>query len=246
MFEKYLEDLGLTEKEAKVYLSLLQVDNDSVLDLAEKTKINRTTIYPVLESLSKKGLISEVKVDKKVRFQAEPPERLETYVERQKIVLEEHAKRLKDVIPQLKSVRRESGERPMIKYFAGRDGVISGLEDFFKSQDEGDISYSIYSRDLLEQVFTQKEREKFKSIRLSKKIYSKAIYNYSKAEILSDNMADRVRFDEKKYPILCDIGIYKDEVRINTLGNSIGAIHIKSQDIATTFKSIMNFIIDNK
>ena len=137
MFEKYLEDLGLSEKEAKVYLSLLQVDNDSVLDLAEKTKINRTTIYPVLESLSKKGLISEVKVDKKVRFQAEPPERLETYVERQKIVLEEHAKRLKDVIPQLKSVQRETGERPVVKIYEGKEGIISSLEDFFETSDSG-------------------------------------------------------------------------------------------------------------
>ena len=73
MLEKYLQEIGLSDKEASVYVALLQVDNDSVLDLAKRTKINRTTIYPVLESLAKKGLISEIKIDKKVRFQAEPP-----------------------------------------------------------------------------------------------------------------------------------------------------------------------------
>lgn len=85
MFEKFLEELGLSDKESKVYLALLEVETDSVIDLAKKTDINRTTIYPVLESLSKKGLISEVKVDKKIRYAAESPERLETYVERRKI-----------------------------------------------------------------------------------------------------------------------------------------------------------------
>jgi len=77
MLEKYLQEIGLGDKEAAVYAALLQVDDDSVLDLSKKTKINRTTIYPVLESLAKKGLISEVKVNAKVRYQAEPPERRE-------------------------------------------------------------------------------------------------------------------------------------------------------------------------
>ncbi len=147
MLEKYLQEIGLSDKESLVYAALLHVDNDSVLDLSKKTKINRTTIYPVLDSLAKKGLISEVKIDKKVRYHAEPPERLETYVERQKIVLDEQSKRLKDIIPQLKSVQREAGERPVVKYFEGREGIISSLEEFFRSEDVGGVTHLVYPRD---------------------------------------------------------------------------------------------------
>ena len=245
MFEKYLEDLGLSEKEAKVYLSLLQVDNDSVLDLAEKTKINRTTIYPVLESLSKKGLISEVKVDKKVRFQAEPPERLETYVERQKIVLEEHAKRLKDVIPQLKSVQRETGERPVVKIYEGKEGIISSLEDFFETSDSGGEAYFMYSRDLIDDLVPEDQRKKYKNIRVSKKIKSKTIYTYSKGEMVKDDTADRIKVDGVKYPLLCDIVVYEDRVKITTLLKSKTAITIKSYDFAETMKSIFKLIRDS-
>lgn len=60
MLEKYLQEIGLSEKEAQIYLALLQVDNDSIQGLSNRTKINRTTLYPVLESLSKKGLVSEI------------------------------------------------------------------------------------------------------------------------------------------------------------------------------------------
>ena len=246
MFEKYLEDLGLSEKEAKVYLSLLQVDNDSVLDLAEKTKINRTTIYPVLESLSKKGLISEVKVDKKVRFQAEPPERLETYVERQKIVLEEHAKRLKDVIPQLKSVQREIGEKPMVKFFDGREGIISSMEEFFGGQTSGGTQYIIYSRDLLEEVFTEQERNKFKKIRLGKKINAKVLYTNRVGDLPTQTDSAALRIDSNKYPITCDIGIYNDQVRISILGKTLSSILITSPDLAQTIKSIIDFVLDSK
>lgn len=244
MFEKYLEDLGLSEKEAKVYLSLLEVDNDSVLDLAEKTKINRTTIYPVLESLAKKGLISEVKVDKKVRFQAEPPERLETYVERQKIVLEEHAKRLKDVIPQLKSVQRETGERPTVKYFEGREGIISSLEEFFRGKDEGGVSYMVYPKDILDDLFTDKEREKYRASRLNKVIKSKVLYTSEKGERPSDSTGDRIKIDAKKYPITCDINIYNNKVRINTLGKGLSCIYIESQDLADTLRSLIDLSFD--
>lgn len=54
MLEKYLEEIGLSDKEAAVYLALLQVENSAITDLAKKTKINRTTVYPVLQSLEKR------------------------------------------------------------------------------------------------------------------------------------------------------------------------------------------------
>lgn len=244
MFEKYLQEIGLSDNEAKVYLALLHVDNDSVLDLAKKTKINRTTIYPALDSLSKKGLISEVKIDKKVRFQAEPPERLETYIENQKVVLDERSKRLHDIIPQLKSVQRESGERPIVKYFEGREGIISSLEEFYRTPDEGGVAHLVYPKDLLEALFTDKEKEKYRLLRIKKKIKSKAIYTSAKGERLSDETGDRIKIDGEKYPVSCDIIIYKDRVRVNTLGKSLSGISVVSQDFADTLRSLLNLIFD--
>lgn len=247
MFEKYLQEIGLSDKEAGVYLALLAVDNDSVVDLAKKTKINRTTIYPVLESLAKKGLISEVKVDKKVRFQAEPPERLTTFVERQKILFEEKSERLKDIIPQLKSVQRDSGELPVIKVYEGREGIISSLEDYFNFAKDKDISYVLYSKDLVEQTLTSKEKEKFFKLRRNvKHIKSKAIYTFEGGELPDDEMSDRLKIDHKKYPISCDIGVIGDRVKITTLKNKFSTILIKNKDIADTFKSLINYIIDKK
>lgn len=246
MLEKYLQDIGLNEKESILYLALLAVDNSSVLDLSKKTGLNRSTTYVVLESLSKKGLVSETTVGKKTHYQAEPPERLETYVEQRKILLEEQAKKLKDIIPQIKSVQREGGEKPIVKYFEGKEGIISALEGHFKSTDEGGESYSIYSKDLLNQIFRQSEKDKFKTIRKGKKIYSKAIYNYEQGNLDDEPDTSRLRFDSKKYPITCDIGIYKDEVRISTLSKTISAIVIKNSDLAETLKSLINYILDHK
>lgn len=77
-----------------------------------------------------------MQVGKTIHYQAAPPERLETYIERQKVVLDEHASRLKDIIPQIKSIQREGGERPIVKYFEGREGAISAYEEFYQLHEE--------------------------------------------------------------------------------------------------------------
>lgn len=244
MFEKFLEELGLSDKEAKVYLALLEVENDSVIDLSNKTGINRTTIYPVLESLSKKGLISEVKLDKKVRYSAESPERLETYVERRKIQLEEQERRLKDMIPQLKSVQRDQGEKPIIKYYDGKEGVMSAIKDYFGPSPKGGDAYFIYDLDLISEIFTDKERASAQKNRKQSKINAFSFYSSNKTTLSSDENSFRVQVDGSKYPIYCDIGVYDDYLRIHTLNEKLSAIYIKNKDIAETFKSLFKIAFD--
>jgi sugar-specific transcriptional regulator TrmB len=245
MLEKYLQDIGLSDKESITYLALLQVDNASVLDLSKKTKLNRSTTYVILESLAKKGLVSETTVGKKTHYQAESPERIRTYVERRKIEFQEMEKRLDDVIPQIKSIARDSGERPVVKYFEGKEGIISSAEETFLEKDHGNEPvYLIYPKDLLNDIFSENEREKFRKTRLDKKVKSKVIYTYEKGDVPSDEMGERIKIDSAKYPISCDITIYKDNVRISVLGKSLSSIFIRSKDVAETLRSIFNLAFD--
>ena len=245
MLEKYLQDIGLSEKEAILYISLLSVENSAVLDLSKKTKLNRSTTYVILESLAKKGLVTETTVGKKTHYQAEPPERLETYVEQRKIILDEQAKKLKDVIPQIKTVRREIGEKPIVQYFEGKDGVISMNAALYDNGDAGDIAYLIYSKDLLDEVFPPQERAKFKKIRLDKKVKTNVLYSSTNVVYPTDDTGERIRVDEKKYPFSCDISIHKDRVRIGILGKRVSGIFIRSQDLADTLRSLFKIAFES-
>lgn len=246
MFEQYLEEIGLSEKEAKIYLALLQVDSSSIQDLAEKTGINRTTVYPVLESLEKKGLVSETHVGKKVFYVAAPPERLETYVERQRVLFEEKAKRLEDIIPQIKSIQREQGERPVVKYFEGRDGTISAFEEFYMFQpEEEEPGYFIFNKDLIRKIYTKEEQEKMLKIRVGKNLLPISVYNNKAGDYdFKTRGIKRTRIDEEKYPITCDISIARDRIVITTLGENekISGFLIVSKDIAETLKSLVRQI----
>lgn len=248
MFEKYLQEIGLSEKEAQIYLALLQVDNESIQDLAKRTGINRTTVYPVLETLEKKGLVSEIQLGKKINYEAAPPERLETFVERQKVVLQERAERLKDIIPQIKSVQREQGERPVVKYFEGRDGAISAYEEFYSSfKTEEKQGYFVFNVDLLKTVFTEKEMEAFRNIRKGKNVHPVSVYNANMHERpFAPGSGERIKIDHEKYPILADMSIIDDQIILTTLGEKVSAILIKSKDFAETFRSLIKKIHDSK
>ncbi len=245
MLEKYLQDIGLSEKEAAVYIMLIQVDDASVIDIAKKTNINRTTIYIVLESLEKKGLVTETTVGKKTHYQAEPPERLETYVQRQKVTLDEYSKRLVDVIPQIKSIQRETGVKPIVKLYEGKEGIISLNEELYESDDEGGTAYLMYSRDLLDSVFSKEDRAKYKKVRIQKNVKTKVLYNSSGNDVPTDETGERIKIDGQKYPVTCDISVYKDRVRIGILGKKLSGIFIKSQDFADTLRSLFNFAFDS-
>jgi len=247
MFEKFLEELGLSEKEAKVYLALLQVDSAHVNDIAKKTGVNRTTVYPVLESLETKGLVSELQDGKGGGYHAEPPERLETFVERQKVLLNEKSERLKDMVPQLKTIQRETGQKPTVKLFQGRDGAIAAYTEFFGfPESEKKEVYTVFNEDLLFNVFTQEEIDHFRNLRKNKKIEASVLYSRTEGERDFDKNKSSFRLESEKYPILCDISIIDDNVVISTLGREVNSLLIKSNDIAQTFTSLIKYILDNK
>lgn len=245
MLEKYLEEIGLSDKEAAVYLALLEVENAAISEIAKKTKVNRTTVYPVLQSLEKKGLASEVPIGKKIHYQAAPPERLESYVERQKVILEEHSSRLKDIIPQLKSVSREMGERPLIKFFEGREGAISAYEEFYQMHDRhSKDGFFIFNRDLLDKHFTEKEKSSFLKIRTGKGVDPTSVYNRKDGDYPFKTEGKRVRIDSEKYPILCDITIIEDRVIISTFGENSVSLLLKSKEVAITLASLVRSLND--
>jgi len=248
MIKKFLQDIGLNEKEVIIYLELLRVDKSSVLDLAKKTGILRTSIYSIIDSLKEKGLVIETEVGKKINFQAEPPERIAAFIESQRLKVEEQSQLANEFIPQLKSLSRETGEKPIVKVYEGREGIVKANEESFGygKPNQGETAYFIYPYDLVESLFSSQEIKKFSNQRLNRHIKSKAIYTYSKGDRPKSEDSIRVKIDGDKYPIKCDVSIFNDMVRIHTLGKSISSLVIKSQDIADTFKSLFEAVFDNQ
>lgn len=96
-----LQTLGLTEDEAHAYLALLQLGGANAAALATKINVKRTTIYPILSSLSDKGFASTYFNKSKRMYRAEKPERVAGLYEKK---LESFSA----IIPELKTLEKQT------------------------------------------------------------------------------------------------------------------------------------------
>ncbi len=143
-----LMHLGLSEKEAAVYVAALQLGPTPVQDIAKQSKVNRATTYVMIESLEKRGLISSTQKDKKRIFIAEAPDRLLSLLRLQKKELEEQESELTKMLPKLNAIFNRSGEKPEIRYMEGPEGLESLRREFeeLKGETVQIIGYDAFTK----------------------------------------------------------------------------------------------------
>lgn len=247
MHKKYLEYAGLSEKESEIYLALLKTGSVSAMELARKTSLKKSIVYLTLESLVKRGIVREVTVGKRVQYDAESPDVLRMVIQDKRNRVEEEAKRLETIISELKSIERDLGEQPVVQFYEGREAVKRAIDEYVTAEDfSSGKDYGIYSYDLLKKIFTDKDIKIIDEKRINNNIQFKAIYTGTDKVIEGDKNQELVKIDQDRFPILCDIGIFNDEVRIHTLGKKPYGIFIKNKELATTLKSIIEYVFAQK
>jgi sugar-specific transcriptional regulator TrmB len=63
--KKLLSESGLSKKEIAIYLSVLELGQATILQIADKSKIKRPTIYDLVPMLINKGFVTEIQKGKK-------------------------------------------------------------------------------------------------------------------------------------------------------------------------------------
>lgn len=113
---KTLVKIGLTENQAKVYLSCLQLGTSPVLNIAKDSELKRPTVYLILDDLEKMNLVEEIKKGKKTLFQAKSPDNLIANLN-DKLTL------AKNSLLTLKTIHNYDPQKPNIKITEGITGV---------------------------------------------------------------------------------------------------------------------------
>lgn len=137
--EQILQSLGLHKDEIRLYLTLIEIPPATVSELARVTGIHRPLIYRALPALQEKGLVSTVIKGKHKRYDAEPPIRVGRLFKD----LEQSFSRL---LPSLEIAYEARENRPVMKYYEGKDGIRRVFEDLLESLKKGDVFYRCSSR----------------------------------------------------------------------------------------------------
>lgn len=240
MLTNDLEILGLNAKEARLYLASIELGEANIGQLAKKSKIKRTTVYDIIESLKGKGLLSVVVKNKKTLYYAADPRELEEKLDEKKTVL-------KKMLPELLSIANLIDKKPKIQFFEGIEGIKEVYRDGLKYPDQEMLAWvseeAIYAFDekFLNEYYLPK--------RLEKKIWVRAIApqhpDMEKYKGLDQKSLRQTKLvSPEQFPLTVEIDLYSNnKIAIMSFGEKFGLI-IESKKIYTTLKSIfeMNWI----
>ena len=233
MLQKDLQKIGLDEKEARLYLALLELGESNIQQIAKKSGIKRTTVYDVIESLKEKGLLGLTIKKKKIIYFAESPKKLEEN-------LDDKKRALQKIIPELLSIANLMEKKPKIRFYEGENGLKEAFKDILNYPDQevllwaAEEAFNFFGDEFIDYCSVE---------RLKKKIWMRVIApdneemkNYKS----QDEKYFRITklFSAGNYPLDVDITIYGGgKVGIMAFQDQIGLI-IESKRIYITLKSI--------
>lgn len=126
-----LRELGLSKREADIYLFLSRRGPQKAHSVAVRLNIDRAQTYRSLTSLQEKGIV-ELTIEAPTRYIAVPIEPLlESYIKGKKNEVARIEAERTDVINYFKSIRAKEPEYPMAKFqvITGKNGIYSKISE---------------------------------------------------------------------------------------------------------------------
>lgn len=118
--------LGLSQKEAVVYLTALRLGKASITELARAASMKRTTTHLSVSNLIMLGLLSDTRNNKRRVISAVHPKRLAE-------LANFRAKQIEDRMGELLAIYNTPKEKPKIEVFEGIQGVQLVYRELFIS-----------------------------------------------------------------------------------------------------------------
>jgi len=170
-----LDLLGLKDKDLHVYQEVLRLGSAPLRRIAEKTNLNRGTVYDSLRHLMEVGLVSYVDAKNHRYFTAEPPRKLQKLAGNRFEHLKEAERELESHVIELGDILNQNVYRPAMRFYDGEQGIREILEDVLDVTAQTHTRlYRVYSssvlRDLVAACWPTYNRE-----RVKRKIFVQAI-----------------------------------------------------------------------
>ncbi|MFN7160439.1 MAG: TrmB family transcriptional regulator [Candidatus Gracilibacteria bacterium] len=123
--EYILKQTGLSEKEAKIYLALLQAGKATAYTVAKHSGLKKSTVYVILDLLVEKGLVRKEPKGKILKYSALSPELLS---ER----MQEKANLIKEALPEFQALYNNNSHQVKAQYYEGINGIREMFQQLMK------------------------------------------------------------------------------------------------------------------
>jgi len=244
---RHLEDMGLSEKEARVYVASLMLGPATVQQIANQADIKRVTTYVILESLSGLGLVGQATQGKKTYFTAEEPISLQGLLDKREQEIQDQKDLFKTFLPDLESLKSIPPETPTVKYYDTVEGIHSLVGSFLLSAvaNKTESIYGMSDVDKVEEFFPQIAKKKGNPIRIKAGLRSKLIYTSERGHFYKEHDSESNRESRHippgKYPIKGDLTLAGDSTLFLSLdGDHPFGVSIKSAAVADAMRTLFD------
>ncbi len=237
--ENLLQKIGLTSKESKVYLSSLQLGQDTAFNIAKKAEIKRSTCYVILDSLIEKGFVTTLKTKKALLFIPQEPAKLLN-------MLKEKEDSLNEALPELIGLFNLSPQKPKIQVFQGKTGIETIYQEVIDSLKKSEVltfgtlaHFKSAYQNLMKKWYkaTKNKRFKIREI-ITQEAFST---NYFKKIKENKNLNHQIKFLAKDKKIFDnDNIIYANKLAIFSTKKELFVILIESPAIVNTYRILFD------
>ena len=239
-----LQNYGLSEKEARVYLTVLELGTSIASTIARRAELNRVTTYTLLEDLKRDGIVNETTKDGVKFYSVISPDILLKQ-------LEQKYESFKEKVPELLAMAEKFGNKIKVQFFEGVEWIVKMYNDTLSSTTEPILAFL----GLQDMPPALKKRlfEGYVKQRIKLKIPAKVIVNdtetskdYKKLD--KQNIKETRIIKTDLFALYGEIDIYaENRVAIFMFNDKeMSWIIIHSKSMHDSLKSIFNFIWKTK
>lgn len=235
--EQQLKLLGLTDNEIKLYMSLLEVGENTVGPIIKKLNMHRQVAYDALEGLEKKNMVITSIQNNRTYFKIANPQNIIDNIKHR----EEIAMRLMpEIIDKLAGQKKGQD----IKIYQGEKAYRDLVAKNDELQPTDSTTYIISGGQgrFYELMKISGALEKSNKIREKKNIKTKILYSKDMKKILPEDPranSERRFLDQKISPPI-SIQIWHDSINLISFGSDIFVIEIKNEDFCQAYLNYFN------
>ncbi len=241
--EKDLEKIGLSEKEAKVYLAGLELGPSTAQTIAAKATVNRPTTYIMIESLIKRGLMSSFQKGKKRYYVTARPQTINLIFDKEIETIETKKDLLNRLLPKLQ-VLTSSSHAPKVILFEGKEGLKMVHQDLLATVKEVKQIDNIAAIDYSREVTTEAEMGPLWKELASSGVRIRTLYTKSGPAQTYPSQSEAGwltrRLPQDMFGFAGELSIYGDKVAALAFKSSEVGIIVESKEIADTVRTLYN------
>lgn len=238
---KELQSIGLSDKEANVYLASLKLGGAAIQDIAEEAGVNRSTTHVIMLGLIERGLASSFTKGKKRHFSVESPSQLVSLIAQEEQKVAEKERRLQKMLPMLRDIYSTSKNRTQVRFLEGKESLKALQGMLLENQPHVKEILSFVPVDKLYEVNPEYDKTTFKA-RIKAGVKIRSIYTHKDGplkEATSNAKLREARFIPRDlFPFDAEIIIHGNIAQIISLEDPINGVVIENELIVNSLRQM--------